>query len=95
MFGLLVPVIRIAAVAIIAAAAVIVIKHVIKEADIRREARKRKLAKDAFRAEILKRKKNAVDVGIFDKKNIQIDTFTLNSDEGISKELKKGYTINL
>lgn len=50
---------------------------------------------DAFKLKIKERKKNAVNVGIFDEEKDEIDEMTIESKKGISKSLRKGKVIYL
>lgn len=50
---------------------------------------------DAFKLMIKEKKKNAVNVGIFDNENDEIDEMTIESKKGINKSLRKGKVIYL
>jgi VCBS repeat-containing protein len=43
---------------------------------------------DAFKYKIQQAKKNAVDVGIFNSNNELIDNFEIQSDDGVSEEVR-------
>lgn len=49
----------------------------------------------ALRAEILRKKNNAVDVGIYNSKNSMTEKITINADMGFSDDVKTGETIVL
>lgn len=49
----------------------------------------------ALRAEILRKKTNAVDVGIFNSKNNMTEKITINAEMGFSDDVKVGETIVL
>ena len=48
---------------------------------------------DAFKLLIKEKKKNAVNVGIFDEDNEHLDDVEITSTKGVSKSLHKGQTI--
>lgn len=48
---------------------------------------------DAFKLLIKEKKKNAVNVGIFDEDNEHLDDVEITSSKGVSKSLRKGQTI--
>lgn len=48
---------------------------------------------DAFKLLIKEKKKNAVNVGIFDEDNEHLDDIEITSSKGVSKSLHKGQTI--
>lgn len=48
---------------------------------------------DAFKLLIKEKKKNAVNVGIFDDDNEHLDDVEITSSKGVSKSLHKGQTI--
>lgn len=48
---------------------------------------------DAFKVLIKEKKKNAVNVGIFDKDNEHINDMEITTSKGVSKSLHKGQTI--
>lgn len=48
---------------------------------------------DAFKLRIKEKKKNAVNVGIFDEDNEHLDDMEITSSKGVSKNLHKGQTI--
>lgn len=48
---------------------------------------------DAFKLLIKEKKKNAVNVGIFDEDNEHLDDVEITSSKGVSKSLHKGQTI--
>ena len=48
---------------------------------------------DAFKLLIKEKKKNAVNVGIFDKDNEHLDDVEITSSKGVSKSLRKGQVI--
>lgn len=48
---------------------------------------------DAFKLRIKEKKKNAVNVGIFDEDNEHLDDMEITSSKGVSKSLHKGQTI--
>ena len=48
---------------------------------------------DAFKALIKEKKKNAVNVGIFDKNNEHLNDMEITSSKGVSRSLRKGQTI--
>ena len=48
---------------------------------------------DAFKLLIKEKKKNAVNVGIFDEDNEHLDDMEITSSKGVSKSLHKGQTI--
>ena len=47
----------------------------------------------AFKLRIKEKKKNAVNVGIFDEDNEHLDDMEITSSKGVSKSLHKGQTI--
>lgn len=49
----------------------------------------------AFRAVIMQKKKNAVDVGIFDKNRNMTNRMEIRSSQGISNDIRKGQVIDL
>lgn len=53
----------------------------------------RKKYPSAFRALILKKKKTAVDVGIYNKQNHRVETIEFQTSEGVSESLRKGQYI--
>lgn len=48
---------------------------------------------DAFKLLIKEKKKNAVNVGIFDEDNEHLDDLKITSTKGVSKSLRKGQVI--
>ena len=48
---------------------------------------------DAFKLLIKEKKKNAVNVGIFDEDNEHLDDVEITSTKGVSKNLRKGQVI--
>lgn len=48
---------------------------------------------DAFKLLIKEKKKNAVNVGIFDEDNEHLDDVEITSTKGVSKSLRKGQVI--
>ena len=48
---------------------------------------------DAFKLLIKEKKKNAVNVGIFDEDNEHLEDVEITSTKGVSKSLHKGQTI--
>ena len=48
---------------------------------------------DAFKLLIKEKKKNAVNVGIFDEDDEQLDDVEITSTKGVSKSLRKGKVI--
>lgn len=48
---------------------------------------------DAFKLLIKEKKKNAVNVGIFDEDDEHLDDVEITSSKGVSKSLHKGQTI--
>lgn len=48
---------------------------------------------DAFKLRIKEKKKNAVNVGIFDEDDEHLDDMEITSSKGVSKSLHKGQTI--
>ena len=48
---------------------------------------------DAFKLLIKEKKKNAVNVGIFDEDNEHLDDVEITSTKGLSKSLRKGQII--
>ena len=48
---------------------------------------------DAFKLLIKEKKKNAVNVGIFDEDNEHLDDVEITSSKGVSKSLRKGQVI--
>ena len=48
---------------------------------------------DAFKLLIKEKKKNAVNVSIFDKDNEHLDDVEITSSKGVSKSLRKGQVI--
>lgn len=48
---------------------------------------------DAFKLLLKEKKKNAVNVGIFDEDNEHLDDVEITSSKGVSKSLHKGQTI--
>lgn len=50
---------------------------------------------EALKALIQKKKKNAIDVGIFDKKDQHICSLEIKSSQGVSNSLHVGQVINL
>ena len=50
---------------------------------------------DAFKLLIKEKKKNAVNVGIFDEDNEHLDDVEITSTKGVSKSLRKGQIINV
>ena len=48
---------------------------------------------DAFKLLIKEKKKNAVNVGIFDEDDEHLDDVEITSTKGVSKSLRKGKTI--
>ena len=48
---------------------------------------------DAFKLLIKEKKKNAVNVGIFDEDNEHLDDVEITSTKGVSKSLRKGQII--
>ena len=48
---------------------------------------------DAFKLLIKEKKKNAVNVGIFDEDNEHLDDVEITSTKGVSKSLRKGKVI--
>ena len=48
---------------------------------------------DAFKLLIKEKKKNAVNVGVFDKDNEHLDDVEITSSKGVSKSLRKGQVI--
>ena len=48
---------------------------------------------DAFKLLIKEKKKNAVNVGIFDEDNEHLDDVEITSNKGVSKSLRKGQII--
>ena len=48
---------------------------------------------EAFKLLIKEKKKNAVNVGIFDEDNEHLDDMEITSSKGVSKSLHKGQTI--
>lgn len=63
-------------------------KHIIAE-------RLREEYEDAFKAEIKRRKENAVDVGIYDKDENKIADVTFESEQGVDASLRVGDMIYL
>lgn len=50
---------------------------------------------DAFKMLIKEKKKNAVNVGIFDEDNEHLDDMEITTSKGVSRNLRKGQTIYL
>lgn len=75
------------------AAAIWIADKIIDKATIKAEVKKK--APSAFKALIEKKKKNAVDVGIFTENDNRIDGITLESDLGISSEIEVGQVLYL
>lgn len=48
---------------------------------------------DAFKLLIKEKKKNAVNVGVFDEDNEHLDDVEITSSKGVSKSLRKGQVI--
>lgn len=48
---------------------------------------------NAFKILIKEKKKNAVNVGVFDKNNEHLDDVEITSSKGVSNSLRKGQTI--
>ena len=69
----------------------IIIDRIIDKATIKLEVKKKKPS--AFKAIIEKKKKNAVDVGIFSNDNKRIDELTLESHQGISSDVQVGQVL--
>lgn len=74
-----------------AAATIWIADRIIDKATIKAEVKKK--TPSAFKALIEKKKKNAVDVGIFTKNDNRIDGITLESDQGISNEIEVGQVL--
>lgn len=74
--------------------AVVIVIHRYLTASVIRE----KVAEEypnAFTAKIKKKKKDAIDVGIFDKQNNELDEVSFKSSKGIDKSLRKGQVIHI
>lgn len=76
-----------------AVATIWIADKIIDKAIIKAEVRKK--APSAFKALIEKKKKNAVDVGIFTDSNNRINGITIESDKGISSEIEVGQVLYL
>ena len=50
---------------------------------------------DAFKILIKEKKKNTVNVGIFDEDNEHLDDMEITTSKGVSRNLRKGKTIYL
>lgn len=50
---------------------------------------------DAFKMLIKEKKKNTVNVGIFDEDNEHLDDMEITTSKGVSRSLRKGKTIYL
>ncbi len=74
-----------------AAATIWIADKIIDKTTIKAEVKKK--APSAFKALIEKKKKNAVDVGIFTKDDNRIDGIILESDQGISNEIEVGQVL--
>ena len=74
-------------------AASLIVDKIIDKSVIKSEVKKK--TPTAFKALIEKKKKNAVDVGIFTKSDNRIDGITLESDQGISSEIEVGQVLYL
>lgn len=72
-------------------AGAIVIRTVINKKKIKEEAKRR--CPDALYALIQEKKKNAVNVGIFDEEEDKIDQFDLESESGVDYDLYEGQKI--
>lgn len=72
-------------------AASLIVETIIDKSLIQSEVRKKNPS--AFKALIEKKKKTAVDVGIFDRNDNRIDGITLESEKGVSSEVKVGQII--
>lgn len=76
-----------------AVATIWIADKIIDKATIKAEVKKK--TPSAFKALIEKKKKNAVDVGIFTESDNRIDGITIESDKGISNEVKVGQVLYL
>lgn len=83
--------------AIAAGAAVALVCDYIDRQQIKKEAlkRAREQALQAVKAQILEKKKNAVDVGIFNRTNEQVDRFQIEAKNGVDPDLRVGQMIPL
>lgn len=83
--------------AIAAGAAVALVCDYIDRQQIKKEAlkRARERALQAVKAQILEKKKNAVDVGIFNRTNEQVDRFQIEAKNGVDPDLRVGQMISL
>lgn len=73
--------------ATVIAIGIIAVYHVITHQDVR-DAVESIAVDDAFKYKIQQAKKNAVDVGIFNSNNDLIDNFEIQSDDGVSEEVR-------
>lgn len=83
--------------AIAAGAAVALVCDYIDRQQIKKEAlkRARERALQAVKAQILEKKKNAVDVGIFNRTNEEVDRFQIEAKNGVDPDLRVGQMISL
>lgn len=83
--------------AIAAGAAVALVCDYIYRQQIKKEAlkRARERALQAVKAQILEKKKNAVDVGIFNRTNEEVDRFQIEAKNGVDPDLRVGQMISL
>ena len=83
--------------AIAAGAAVALVCDYMDRQQIKKEAlkRARERALQAVKAQILEKKKNAVDVGIFNRTNEQVDRFQIEAKNGVDPDLRVGQMISL
>mgnify|MGYP004649631019 FL=1 len=83
--------------AIAAGAAVALVCDYIDRQQIKKEAlkRARERALQAVKAQILEKKKNAVNVGIFDRTNEEVDRFQIEAKDGVDPDLRVGQMIPL
>lgn len=84
-------------VAIAAGAAVALVCDYIDRQQIKKEALKRAREKgfQAMKAQILEKKKSAVDVGVFDRTNEEVDRFQIEAKNGVDPDLRVGQMIPL
>ena len=78
---------------VIVGGAVIILARKVTKEIIAEKARKE--FNKAFKAEIQEAKKNAVDVGIFDKDDNRIGEMTIESEQGVDTSIKQGDVIYL
>ena len=78
-----------------AVAVSLAVDYFIDEQAIKKEIKRQKKFKEAFRAEILEKKKHAVNVGIFDQEDDKLGELEITSEEGVDQSLYEHQIIYL